>query len=352
MMRFAEPRTSITVIRETRVMRRTIRAARLTAFAVAAAATLAACGSVASREAGESEIKIGLITKTETNPYFVAMRQGAQAMATARSATLMPAAGRYTGDNATQVAAIENMVKAGVKGILITPNDATAIVPSIKKARDAGVLVIALDTPTKPQNATDALFGTDNFKAGQLIGLYAKAMMGDRPAKIVTLDAAPVSSVSRLRHAGFLKGFGIAEGSPSIVCSKYSYGDRTLSRIMMRDCLREAPDLNVVYTVNDPTAFGAHAALKARGREKSVVVVSVDGGCVGVQAVEVGQIAATAQQYPLKMAEMGVQAVVEYAETGVKASGFTDTGVKLITNKPVPGIESKNTFFGRQFCWD
>ncbi|GAA3168308.1 substrate-binding domain-containing protein [Nonomuraea roseoviolacea] len=333
-------------------MRRTTRAARLTAFAVAAAATLAACGPVASREAGQPEIKIGLITKTEANPYFVAMRQSAQAMAAARSATLITAAGRFTGDNASQVTAIENMVKAGVKGILITPNDATAIVPSIRKARAAGVLVIALDTPTKPQNATDALLGTDNFKAGQLIGMYAKDMMGDRPAKVAMLDAAPESSTSRLRHAGFLKGFGIAEGDPSIVCSTYSYGDQTLGRIVMRDCLRAAPDLNVVYTVNEPTAFGAHAALKARGVEKHVIVVSVDGGCAGVRAVEIGQIAATSQQSPLKMAEMGVQAVVEYAESGVKASGFTDTGVKLITNKPVAGLASKNTSFGRQFCWD
>ncbi|WP_219601773.1 substrate-binding domain-containing protein [Nonomuraea indica] len=342
----------MTIIREARgpVMGRTGRTAGLAACAVAA--TLAACGPAVVREAGEPEIKIGLITKTEANPFFVTMRQGAQAMATAQSATLMTAAGKYYGDNATQVTAIEKMVAAGVKGILITPNDATAIVPSIKKARDAGVLVIALDTPTRPQNATDALLATDNFKAGELIGLYAKAMMGDRPARIATLDATPGSSSSRLRHAGFLKGFGITEGDRSIVCSRNTYGDRTMGRIEMRHCLRENPGINVVYTVNEPTAFGAHAALKAMGLEKGVLLVSVDGGCVGVQAVEIGQIAATAQQYPLKMAEMGVQAVVEYAESGARASGYTDTGVRLITDKPVPGIESRNTLFGRRHCWD
>ncbi|MDF2710768.1 MAG: substrate-binding protein [Nonomuraea muscovyensis] len=333
-------------------MRRTVRAAWHAACAVAAATTLAACGPSVVREAGEPEIKIGLITKTETNPFFVTMRQGAQAMATALSATLMTAAGRYNGDNATQVTAIENMVAAGVKGILITPNDAVAIVPSIKKARDAGVLVIALDTPTRPQDATDALLATDNFKAGQLIGLYAKAMTGDEPVKIAVLDGSAGSSASRLRHAGFLNGFGIAEDDPSIVCSRNSFGERTMGRIAMHHCLSDTPDINVVYTVNEPTAFGAYAALKARGLEKGVLLVSVDGGCIGVQAVEIGQIAATSQQYPLKMAELGVQAVVEYAESGAKVSGYTDTGVRLITNKPAPGIESKNTFFGRQYCWD
>lgn len=327
------------------------RAAGLAACAVATAA-LAACGPAVVRDAEEPEIKVGLITKTEANPFFVTMRQGAQAMATAQSVTLVTAAGRYNGDNATQVTAIENMVAAGVKGILITPNDATAIVPSIKKARAAGVLVIALDTPTRPQNATDALLATDNFKAGELIGLYAKAMMGDQPARIAALNATPGSSTSRLRHAGFLKGFGITEDDRSIVCSRNTYGDRTMGRIEMHDCLRKNPGINVVYAVNEPTAFGAHAALKARGLDRSVLLVTVDGGCVGVQAVEIGQIAATAQQYPLKMAEMGVQAVVEYAESGAKASGYTDTGVRLITDKPVPGIESKNTLFGRRHCWD
>ncbi|MFG3441089.1 substrate-binding domain-containing protein [Nonomuraea sp. NPDC047897] len=333
-------------------MRRIVRAARLTVCAVAAATALAACGPAAVREAGAPEIKVGLITKTETNPFFVTMRQGAQAMATAQSVTLLTAAGRFNGDNATQAAAIKDMVAAGVKGILITPNDAAAIVPSIKKAREAGVLVIALDSPTKPQNATDALLATDNLKAGRLIGLYAKAMMGDRPARIATLDTSPGSSPSRLRHAGFLQGFGIAERDPSIVCSRDTYGDRVMSRIMMHDCLRRSPDINVVYTANEPIAFGAYAALRARGLEKGVLIVSVDGGCVGVQAVEIGQIAATAQQYPLKMAEMGVRAVVEYAESGVKASGYTDTGVRLITNKPAPGLESRNTVFGRRQCWD
>src|SRR5688572_32104441 len=87
---------------------------------------------------------IGLITKTETNPFFVKMREGATAAANATGAKLMTAAGRFDGDNASQVTAIENMVAAGVKAILITPSETKAIVPAIRKARAAGVLVIAL----------------------------------------------------------------------------------------------------------------------------------------------------------------------------------------------------------------
>lgn len=296
-------------------------------------------------------IVVGLITKTDTNPFFVKMKEGATQAAKAKGARLMSAAGKFDGDNATQVTAIENMVTAGAKAILITPSDTKAIVPAIKKARDAGVLVIALDTPTDPQEATDALFATDNFKAGELIGEYAKAAMAGKPARIAMMDLAPGITVGVLRHDGFLKGYGIKEGDPSIVCSQETQGDRAKGQTAMENCLQKAPDINVVYTINEPAAAGAFQALKAVGKEKNVLIVSIDGGCVGVKDVRAGNIAATSQQYPLKMAALGVEAGVEYAKTGKKASGYTDTGVTLITDKAKPGVTSKDTKFGLDNCW-
>jgi fructose transport system substrate-binding protein len=294
---------------------------------------------------------IGLITKTDTNPFFVKMKQGAQQAADAGGAKLLTAAGRYDGDNATQVTAIENMVGAGAKAILITPGDTKAIVPSIKKARDAGVLVIALDTPTEPKDATDALFATDNFKAGELIGAYAKSAMAGKPARIATLDLAPGISVGVLRHDGFLKGYGIKAGDPAIVCSQDTRGDQAKGQTAMENCLQKNPDINVVYTINEPAAAGAYRALQAAGKEKGVLLVSIDGGCEGVRNVKAGQIAATSQQYPLKMAALGVQAGLDYAKTGKKPSGYTDTGVTLITDKPESGVTSKDTTFGLNECW-
>jgi fructose transport system substrate-binding protein len=81
------------------------------------------------------------------------------------------------------------------------------------------------------------------------------------------------------------------------------------------------------------------------------MIVSVDGGCTGVQAVKDGKIAATSQQYPLKMAQQGVTAVVAFANSNTKASGYTDTGVTLITDEPQQGVESKDTTFGTENCW-
>ena len=305
-------------------------------------------------------IKVGLITKTDTNPFFVKMKQGAQKQAKALGVTLLTAAGKIDGDAATQITAIENMVSAGVKGILITPSN-DSVVPAIKKARAKGVLVIALDTPPNPASAVDALFATNNFNAGVLIGKYAKTLFAGKTPTLAMLDLFPGPSVGYLRHNGFLSGFGVAGlsqkdstkygTSPDVVCSADTSGDQAKGQTAMETCLQKSSDINLVYTINEPAAAGAYTALKNAGKAGSVTVVSVDGGCAGVRNVKAGVIAATSQQYPLKMASRGVQAVVTYAKTGKKATGYTDTGVNLITAKSVPGVPSKGLAFGLANCW-
>ncbi|PJJ19455.1 fructose transport system substrate-binding protein [Janthinobacterium sp. 67] len=321
-----------------------------------ALAILTAAGGAAMAE----EAIVGLITKTDTNPFFVKMKEGAQQRAKLKGAKLLTAAGRADGDNAGQVTAIENMVAAGAKAIMITPSDSKAIVPAIKKARAAGVLVIALDSPTEPHDATDALFATDNYKAGLLIGQYAKAAFAGKPVKIAMLDLFPGHPVGIARHNGFLAGYG-APGisaktvgpakTADVVCMADSFGDQGKGQTAMENCLQKNPDINLVYTINEPAAAGAYKALKALGKEKNVMIVSVDGGCAGVRDVKAGVIAATAQQYPLNMAGLGVEAGVEYAKNGKKASGYVDTGVTLISDKQQAGVESRDTTFGLNSCW-
>jgi fructose transport system substrate-binding protein len=303
---------------------------------------------------------VGLITKTETNPFFVKMKEGAQLAAKANGAKLLTASGKSDGDNAGQVTAIENMIAAGAKTILITPSDSKAIVPAIKKARAQGVMIIALDSPTDPLEAVDALFATDNFKAGVLIGEYAKASFKGKPVKIAMLDLFPGHPVGLARHNGFLSGLGMAgldaktatlARNADVVCMADSYGDQAKGQTAMENCLQKNPGINLVYTINEPAAAGAFKALKAVGKEKAVMIVSVDGGCAGIKDVQNGVIAATAQQYPLKMAEMGVAAGVAYANGGKKATGYVDTGVTLIARVAVEGVSSKDTKVGLDECW-
>src|SRR5687767_13388838 len=330
--------------------------------ALGAAATLAlgavACGSDDDGGGGE-EIKIGLITKTETNPFFVKMKEGAQSAASKQGAEVQSFAGKKDGDNESQVAAVESLIGAGAQGILITPNNSSAIVPSVDKARQAGLLVIALDTELDPADAADATFATDNYKAGLLIGQWAKAKFeaDGKEAKIAMLDLnAEQVTVDVQRDQGFLEGFGIDvgdknrigdESDPRIVGHDVTDGAEEGGRTAMENLLQKDPEINLVYTINEPAAAGAYEAIKAAGKEKDVTIVSVDGGCPGVENVKAGVIGATSQQYPLKMAEMGVQAISAYAQDGTKpeapsGQSFIDTGVTLITDKPVDGVESKD----------
>jgi fructose transport system substrate-binding protein len=313
--------------------------------------SLAAAGCGSGAKGSDKDITIGLITKTDTNPFFVKMKEGAEKEAKAKGVKLMTAAGKFDGDNASQVTAMENMIAAGVKGILIVPSDTKAIVPSLAKARAKDIDVIALDTPPDPQNSADALFATDNLKAGTLIGKYARSVEGDKPVKIAMLDLNPGITVGVLRHNGFLQGYGIKEGDPSIVCTQNTAGDQAKGQTAMENCLQKNPGINLVYTINEPAALGAYTALKAAGKDTSTMIVSIDGGCTGVRAVQSGQIAATAQQYPLKMAAQGVDSIVAWAQGGKKATGYTDTGVTLVTAKPQPGLDSKDVQFGLANCW-
>ena len=301
----------------------------------------------------QEEIIVGLITKTETNPFFVKMREGAQAKADELGVTLLTAAGSFDGDNAAQVTAIENMVAAGAKGILLVASDTTAIVPAIQAAREQGVIVIALDTPMNPEDATDALYATDNFKAGVLIGQWAAAKLGAdaSSAQIALLNLNPGITVGDLRRDGFLEGFGITLDSAQVVCQQDTQGDQALGQTAMENCLAANPDINLVYTINEPAAFGAYRAIEDAGRENDVTIVSVDGGCAGVSGVLDGRIDATSQQYPLLMASLGVENIVRAASGEEFVQGYTDTGVALITADPQEGIDSEGPVFGVESCW-
>jgi fructose transport system substrate-binding protein len=245
----------------------------------------------------------------------------------------------------------------------------------LRKAREAGLYVIALDTPTDPPDAVDITFATDNFKAGTLIGRWARAALGGRPATIALLDlfADKIVSVDYERDQGFLSGMGIPLANPqrngdeakagrydggsyAIACNEPSLGAEDGGRTAMEACLSRDPEINLVYTINEPAALGAFKALKAAGKESEVLIVSVDGGCAGVKLVKEGVIAATAQQYPLRMAALGVEALAAIAGGGAKPKAsaglaFFDTGVALVTDKPVSGLDSIDTSQGLALCW-
>lgn len=333
-------------------------ALRVGALAAAFAATIALAGCsgsttpAASGSGAASGIKIGLITKTDSNPFFVKMRESAKEAAEEDGAELIALAGAFDGDNEGQVSAIENLVSQGVKGILITPNSSSGILSAIANARAQGVIVIALDTATDPADAVDATFATDNKAAGVTQGKWVRGALGDAAPQLLMLDGTPGGTVDTFRHDGFLEGFGLKEGDPAILGTENTNGDQTKAQTAMENLLQRAPQANALYTINEPAAAGAYAAIQSAGLTDKITIGSIDGSCTGVQNVQKGIIGATVMQFPKKMASEGVAAVVAYAKDGTKpAENFNDTGSVLITDKPVAGLDSKDTAWGLENCW-
>ncbi|WP_421759058.1 substrate-binding domain-containing protein [Devosia sp.] len=323
---------------------------------------------LATAPAQAADISACLITATDINPFFVKMKEGAIAKANELGIKLSTYAGKVIGDVETQAAAMESCMTEGVNGILLNASDSKALTPLVEEAKKKGILVIALDTPLEPADAADATFATDNFTAGKLVGAWAKSAMGEgaATAKIATLNFGPAQPlVDVLRNQGFLQGFGIDLADPN------KYGDETDPRIVgqeasgaaeeggrtaMESLLQKEPGINLVYTINEPAAAGAWEAIKAAGKEKDILMVSVDGGCPGVQNIADGSLGATAQQYPLQMAALGVEAIKTFVETGKKPEptpglSFFNTGVTLVTDKPAPGVDSIDTKKGLELCW-
>jgi fructose transport system substrate-binding protein len=380
---------------------------RLLAGGMAAALILAACGSdddsadttadttaaddsaaddsvaddsVADDSASGETVSVSLITKDSTNPFFVAMQEGAKQAADEIGVDLTVGSGQEEGDDQGQIDLIENAISQGQDGILITPMSEN-VNNAIEQARDAGLYVIALDTPTDPPEIVDITFATDNCAAGEAIGQWAAGKLeGEKAviARLVIFDDRQVS-VDYCRDNGFLQGMGIdtndpmimgdeeetgtyttgAGGDYEIVCLEATGANEEGGRTGMETCLSRSPDINVVYTINEPTAFGAAAALEAAGMTigEDVIVVSVDGGLAGVEAVQNGEIQATSQQYPLRMAQFGVEAIKAIADGGAppentSADGtFFDTGVVLCTDDPQDTV-TVTTQETSQFCID
>lgn len=321
-----------------------------------------------SAPAHAEDITACLVTKTEVNPFFVKMKEGASAKAKELGINLLTFAGKQDGDADTQIAAIESCIGSGAKGILLTPNDSSALVPVITEARKAGLLTIALDTPLDPANAADATFATDNFKAGELVGKWAAGTLGDKSkdAKIALLNLnAQQITVDYMRNQGFLTGFGVDVKNPHrigdeddkrIIGNAVTNANEDGGRTGMESLLQVDPEINLVYTINEPTAAGAFEAIKAAGRKDKVTVVSIDGGCPGVQNVKAGVIGATSMQFPLMMASMGIEAIKAFADSGKKPEptpglDFFNTGVELVTDHPVEGLKSMTSDEALKKCW-
>jgi len=344
---------------------------RIMVLAVAVSCALTACQGAGNR------VGVALILKTQTNPYFVSMKQAAQQRAGKEGVQLSVSAGTQDGDTQNQINQIYTAIARGDRGILITSNG-NAVNAALRQAENAGLYVSALDTPLIPASTADNTYATDNREAGRLIGKYAAARLDGKPAIIAMLDLYndQVVTVDTNRDHGFLQGMGIPVGNPTqnglepkrghytggkggsyqIVCHRPTSGAIDGGRQAMEQCLSANPNINVVYTINEPAGQGAFAALRADHKQDKALIVTIDGSCKGIGLVKSGVFDADSVQYPGKMAELGVSAVATIADGGkppgkTPGKNFYDTGTALTTADPVGGINSQTPAQAGKRCW-
>lgn len=337
--------------------------------------TASAHGSSGSKGGGGT-VKVALILKEFTNPYWISMEKTAKQEAAKKGIQLQVTAGKSDDDTTSQITQIEQAIAAGDKGIIISLNG-DAVNNALLKARQAGLIVVAVDTPPIPASVANVTFATDNTEAGTLDGKWAAAKLAGKSADIAMLDdlADQVITVDVDRDHGFLQGMGIPVGNPNvngkepksgnytggkggsykIACQQPTNGSVTGGQTAMETCLSKDGNINLVYAINEPAAQGAAHALKSAGKS-GVTVVAIDGGCSNLSFVSSGEIGATAGQFPGKMAAEGVDAIAQYVKTGKKPTNqagkdFFNTGTELYTDSAQPGVSSITTKAASKVCW-
>ena len=303
------------------------------------------------------------------------MADAAKAEAAKDGVDLAITSDKVAGSDEVQSSAIETAVASGVSTILITPAG-PGVVPAIRKARASGVMVLALDNSTTPNDAVDMAYVTSNKDAGQALGKYVAAKLAGAPAIIAMLDVfeGKIVQVDIDRDHGFLTGMGIPETNPNIngaepktgkyagggtytvVCHQATQAAEDGGRTAMENCLSKNPDINVVYAINEPAAFGAYKALQAAGKAQGVTIATFDGSCRGMAALKKGVISVDAQTYPAKMAELGIQAAVAYAKDKSipkPSPGLTyfNPGIALVTDNAVSSVNSIDRDEGSKSCF-
>jgi ABC-type sugar transport system substrate-binding protein len=301
---------------------------RIHALVVAGAALtlgLSACGSSSSSgSAGTSggsggDVKIGMSVSTLNNPYFVQLRDGAEAEAKKLGATLTVTDAQN--DASQQVNQVQNFTSQNVKAIILNPVDSDAAAPAVKIADRSSIPVLAVDRGVN--NATVAqTIASDNVAGGKLAAQELAKQISEK-GKVVVLQGVTGTSAARDRGQGFTEGIK-AYPNIQVVAQQPADFDRTKGLDVMTNLLQSHPDIVGVFAQNDEMALGAIKALGAKAGQ-DVKVVSFDGTPDGLKAIQDGTLAATVAQQP---ALLGQQAV----DNAIKAAH----GEKLQTTLNVP----------------
>jgi ABC-type sugar transport system substrate-binding protein len=297
-----------------------MRIRRLLAGAVVALATTGTASA-------QDPVKIGFITKFPV-PFFAAMEDAAKAYAAANPGVeIIYGQGQSATDIEGQIAQIEAMVAQGVQGIALTPVDPT-VAAALDKAIAGGVKVVLMDNNIPDWEGRTALATTDNYAAGKIAGEYLATVLKDGDS-LGILEGVPGVPALDDRVKGMLEGLGAVK--VNIVGQAGTNCTEELGISVAEDLLTKDPELKAIYAACGPPAAGAARAIKNAGiAPDNIVLVGFDFCCGEEEALAEGIEDASVAQFPTKMAELGVDALVK-AIRGEEVPSLIDSGAALVT---------------------
>lgn len=251
--------------------------------------------------AGSAQGTIGLSVSTLSNPFFVALRDGAEAEARADGLKLLVVDSQN--DPAKQIAGVEDLLQKKVSVILINPTDSDAVANVVKEATAAGVKVVSLDRAVNGAQVSSHV-ASDNVEGGRMAAQFLITRLGGK-GNVVELEGIPGSSAARERGEGFDAVISSAPGI-KVTARLPADFDRAKGLSVMENILQGSHNVQAVFAQNDEMALGAQKAIAEAGL-KGVAIVGFDATPDGKAAVQAGELAATIQQKPDLIGKLGIQ---------------------------------------------
>lgn len=286
-------------------------------------------GEPSGEPGGDAQVKIGLAISTLNNPFFVTLRDGAQAKADELGVALEVHDAQN--DLAKQIAGVEDFVTKQVDVIIINPVDSDGIAPAVKAANDAGIPVISVDRGVNGAEVASHI-ASDNVAGGKMAGEYLIELIGGE-GKVAELEGIPGASAARDRGAGFDQAL---EGAPGVekVTKQPADFDRAKGLSVMENILQANPDIVGLFAHNDEMALGAIQAIEAAGKSDQITVVGFDAVDDALQAVKDGRMAGTVAQQPALMGSLGVESAVKLVN-GEELPEYVPVDLKMVTPENV-----------------
>lgn len=305
---------------------------------IAAAVLVCALPAVPVMAQTPAKPKVALVMKSLANEFFLTMENGAKAHQKANAAKydLLSNGIKDETDTSSQIKLVEQMIVSRVNALVIAPADSKALVPVLKKAIDAGIIVVNIDNKLdegalKEKGISVPFVGPDNRKGAKVVGDYlAKQIKKGDPVGII--EGVSTTYNAQQRTLGFQDAMGAA--GAKVVSVQSGQWEIAPANTVAAAMLNANPNIKALLCGNDNMAIGAISAIKAAGKTGKVLVVGYDNINAIKPMLADGRVLATADQFGSQQAVFGIDTVLKALAQKKKQAdlgGVIETKVELVT---------------------